>query len=63
MMHTGVASKLSVWRHLTAAAKMTAAITPQDKEPLLVETRLVCKLYHKCIGLFSQVPGGDDVLI
>ncbi|XP_065890414.1 ubiquitin-protein ligase E3B-like [Dysidea avara] len=50
----GVVSKFSVWRHLTAAAKMTAAITPQEKEPLLVESRLVCKLYHKCISLFSQ---------
>ena len=53
--YTGVVSKFSVWRHLTAAAKMTAAITPQEKEPLLVESRLVCKLYHKCISLFSQV--------
>jgi len=54
-MHTGVASKFSVWRHLTSAAKMAAAIAPQEKEPMLVESRLVCKLYHKCISLFSQV--------
>jgi len=50
-----VGSKFSVWRHLTATGRTATAVTNQEKETRLVETRLVCKLYNKCISIFSQV--------
>ena len=50
-----VGSKFSVWRHLTTAGRTAVVVTNEEKETQLKETCLVCKLYNKCISLFSQV--------